>query len=123
MGKIMPADLRKRRFQAVLMKKQGESTANVAKNLKMSRSWVKKWYRRFETTGDVSDMKHPGRPKVVTNKLIGRIKKMAKNENIGSIRKIHSTLKTKGINISSSSVHNVLKSEGLSSRLRGTKPF
>ena len=60
---------------------------------------------------------------MVTNKLIDRIKKIAKNENIGSIRKIHNTLKTKGINISSSSVHNVLKSEGLSSRLRGEKPF
>ena len=119
----MPADLRKRRFQAVLMKKQAKSTANVAKNLKMSRSWVKSGINVFETTGDVFEMKHHGKPKMVTNKLIDRIKKIAKNENIGSIRKIHSTLKTKGINISSSSVHNVLKSERFSSRLRGTKPF
>src|SRR5437764_1505532 len=55
-------------------------------------------------------MKHPGRPIKLTKILSCKIKRMAKNKRIGSIRKIQLTLKTKDINISLSSIHKTLKS-------------
>ena len=123
MGKYTPAELRKRRFRAILLRNQGKTIANVAEHLNTSRSWVKKWCKRFKITGDVLEMKHPGRPIKLTKILSCKIKRMAKNKRIGSIRKIQLTLKTKDINISLSSIHKTLKSAKLIPKLRGKKPF
>src|SRR5437764_9897342 len=68
-------------------------------------------------------MKHPGRPIKLTKILSCKIKRMAKNKRIGSIRTIQLTLKTKDINISLSSIHKTLKSAKIIPKLRGKKPF
>jgi len=95
----------------------------AAKYLKISRSTVRMWIKRYEETGTVDDIPRPG-PNPVTTKVQDRqIIKLIESEKAKSSNEVAQKLSDKGIRVSARTVQRRLNKQGFHYGKRIRKPL
>ena len=85
----------------------GEKT--VAKVVKCAKNTVKYWRNQWKESKDLNDMKHPGRPCEITEKVDQQIYKLVGSDNIATTDNTQSVLKRQKIGISQETIRRRLK--------------
>jgi len=86
---------------------------DIAKEIGVSKSTVKRWLQRYKDTGDVEEEYHSGRPKIESSKINQIINSSIKKDRTTSSKEIKHRLKRKGIEVSSRTVRRRLSEQGL----------
>jgi transposase len=111
------------RTLCVKLRQKGYSISQVAKEMSVSVSTVKRWDKRSRNTNDFADKHRSGRPKKVTKELEAKIRKMLENGKIGSLRTVQQKLAFSGIDLALSTIHDIATDSGIVYRKKPRKPF
>ena len=95
----------------------------VVKVVKYAKNTVQYWLKRWKELKDLSDMKHPGRPRATAEKVDQRIYKLASSDNIATTGDIQSVFKRQNIGISQETIRQRFKEAGAKFSLSTSKPL
>lgn len=99
------------------------SQREVAREVNVSKSTVKKWINRYKETGDVIEEERSGRPKLESSKMTKIIKTAMDSGKAMSSGDVHNRLKRAHIEVSQRTVRRRLGEEGYHYGTTTSKPY
>jgi transposase len=110
------------RKKVVQMRLSGQTYNSIKKKTGKSKSYVQRWISRFKNNGSVFNLKRKIKPRKVFEPIKKKIVKLVRNNNRNSCRTLSKKLNADGINISKTTVNEVLRSEGFKNVKPKKKP-
>lgn len=112
--------------EAVRLSKLGKTPTYISRKLKISESWVYRCVQRDKIKSEIKPRNFQvskfGRKTKISKKVIRFMKKSIRTRKFGSVRRLHSNLQSRNVDISQTTVYNVLKRMGLRSVMPIRKP-
>jgi transposase len=95
----------------------------IAKEVDVSKTTVKKWLQRYKDTGDVIEEEHPGKPKLKSSKMVKIINSAMESGKAMSSGDVTNRLKRANIEVSQRTVKRRMAEEGYHYGTTTSKPF
>ena len=98
----------------IRVKDNGMKNADVASSIKISTRWVQKLYSQYHSSGDIPTLRKPGRPRrIITDQMKETVESAFEKFRCCAVF-LEKIIDTDGIHIPHNTIHEILRSKGLS---------
>jgi transposase len=111
------------RAELVRLHLAGASMAALQRETGHDRGTIRRWVRRFATSGELRDLHRPGRHVLATPRVRAKVRRLVQRKKKPSARAAAATLQARGTVISRTTVRRILNSDGLKPHLRPHQPL
>lgn len=112
------------RWNVIHCRKEGMSYNTMQKRFGYSRSFIARWWKRYQETGGVEDAPRSGRPHLLTPGQRRDVARMLKRKATNSLRVVAKKMNTDhGVTVSKDTIRREVMEEGLVYRRRKKKPL